>query len=96
MTQPTSIEGSTEPGRQGIAAFPFYDGPVGIRDRDGWLDVAFFAPEIKGKLPVSGTLDGRPVRITAIATRKLDPAARPRGAMCAITATVVPEDAANG
>ena len=92
MTEPVSIAGGTEPGRQGVAAFPFYSGPVGIRDRDGWLDVAFFAPEVRAKLPVSGKLDGRSVRVTAISTRQTDPAAKARGAMCAITATVIPED----
>ena len=92
MSDPVSIAGGTEPGRQGVAAFPFYSGPVGIRDRDGWLDVAFFAPEVRAKLPVSGKLDGRSVRVTAISTRQTDPAAKARGAMCAITATVFPED----
>jgi len=92
MSDPVSIAGGTEPGRQGVAAFPFYSGPVGIRDRDGWLDVAFFAPEVRAKLPVSGKLDGRSVRVTAISTRQTDPAAKARGAMCAITATVIPED----
>lgn len=92
MTDPVSIAGGAEPGRQGVAAFPFYSGPVGVRDRDGWLDVAFFAPEVRAKLPVSGKLDGRDVRITAISTRQIDPGAKPRGAMCAITATVFPED----
>ena len=92
MTEPVSIAGGTEPGRQGVAAFPFYSGSVGIRDRDGWLDVAFFAPEVRAKLPVSGKLDGRSVRVTAISTRQADPQAKPRGAMCAITATVIPED----
>lgn len=92
MSDPVSIAGGTEPGRQGAAVFPFYSGPVGIRDRDGWLDVAFFAPEVRAKLPVSGKLDGRSVRVTAISTRQADPQAKPRGAMCAITATVIPED----
>lgn len=92
MTDPISISGSAEPGRQGVALFPFFAGPVGIRERDGWWDVAFFAPEVRAKLPVSGKLDGRSVRVTAISTRQTDPAAKARGAMCAITATVIPED----
>ena len=92
MTDPVSIAGVTEPGRQGIADLPFYAGTVGIRERDGWLDVAFFAPEVRAKLPAAGKLDGRDVRITAVSTRQIDPTAKPRGAMCAITATVIPED----
>lgn len=92
MTETMSIAGGTEPGRQGVAVFPFYEGEVGIREREGWWDVAFFAAGVRAKLPVSGMLDGRPVRITAISTRQIDPNAKPRGAMCAITATVIPED----
>lgn len=90
MTESASIAGATEPGRQAVAAFPFYAGPVGVRERDGWMDVAFFAPEVRAKLPVEGTLDGSRVRITAISTRQIDPIAKARGAMCAITATVIP------
>ena len=92
MSESVSIAGGTEPGRQGVAAFPFYEGEVGIRERDGWWDVAFFAPGVRAKLPASGVLDGRSVRVTAISTRQADPAAKARGAMCAITATVIPED----
>jgi len=92
MTQTMSIAGGTESGRQGVAVFPFYEGPVGIREREGWWDVAFFASGVRAKLPVSGMLDGRSVRITAISTRQTDPSAKPRGAMCAITATVIPEN----
>lgn len=91
MTDQTSIAGSTEPGRQAQADFPFYVGSVGVRDRDGWMDVAFFAPDVRAKLPVSGTLDGKPVRITAISTRPLDRTARGRGVMSAITATAILE-----
>lgn len=89
MSEPASIAGQVEPGRQAVAAFPFYNGPVGVRERDGWMDAAFFAPAVRATLPVSGTLDGRRVRITALSTRQIDPTAKPRGAMCAITATVV-------
>lgn len=92
MSEPLSIAGGTEPGRQGVALFPFYRGAVGIRERDGWLDVAFFAPEVNAKLPATGFLDGAKVRIASVAARQIDPSARPRGAMCAITAIVVPED----
>ncbi|MBB4619983.1 hypothetical protein [Sphingomonas abaci] len=92
MTEPLSIAGGSEPGRQGVAAFPFYTGAVGIRERDGWLDVAFFAPEVRARLPAIGFLDGVKVRIASVAARQIDPSARPRGAMCAITATVIPED----
>ena len=91
MTEPTSIAGGTDPGRQAQAAFPFYKGPVGVRDRDGWMDVAFFAPSVRPTLPIHGLLDGARVRITAIDTRPLDPTDRRRGAMCAITATVLPD-----
>lgn len=94
MTEPTSIAGSTEPGRQTVAAFPFYSGPVGVRERDGWLDVAFFAPLVRMTLPISGLLDGKRVRITAVSTRQIDPTAKARGAMHAITATVIPEEGA--
>lgn len=90
MSDLRSISGTTEPGRQANADFPFYTGPVGVRDRDGWIDVAFFAPDVRVKLPAVGSLDGRKVRITAISTRQLDPSARSRGAMCAITMVVVP------
>jgi hypothetical protein len=91
MIEPTSLAGSAEPGRQAQAEFPFLKGPttVGVRDRDGWMDVAFFAPEVRAKLPADGLLDGQPVRVIAISTRVLDPTIRTRGAMCAITATVV-------
>lgn len=90
MSQPASIRGETDPGRQAVAAFPFYSGPVGVREREGWMDIAFFAPEVRrANLPVAGLLDGQRVWITALSTRQLDPTAKPRGAMCAITATVV-------
>jgi hypothetical protein len=92
MTETMSIAGGTESGRQGVAVFPFYEGPVGIREREGWWDVAFFATGVRAKLPVSGMLDGRAVRITALSTRQTDPTAKARGAMCVITATVLLED----
>lgn len=94
MSEPASIAGSIEPGRQALADFPFYAGPVGVRERDGWIDVAFFAPEVRVKLPLAATLDGRGVRVTAISTRQIDPIAKSRGAMCAITATVISDPAA--
>lgn len=91
MTELVSIAGSTEPGRQAIADFTFHKGPVGVRDRDGWMDVAFYAPSVRTTLPIHGLLDGQRVRITAIDTRPLDPTVRTRGATCAITATVIPD-----
>lgn len=89
-----SIIGAVAPSRQARADFPFYEGQVGVRERDGWLDVAFFALDVRAKLPVDGLLDGKRIRITAISTRQIDPSAKARGAMCAITATVVPEEGA--
>lgn len=93
MTELTSIIGEIEKGRQGVAAFGFYNGPVGIRDRGDWLEVAFFSPPVRATLPVTRMLDGKSVRITGIETRDPDPATpvRPRSANTrVIVATVVP------
>jgi hypothetical protein len=91
MSDATSIGGTTEPGWQAQADFPFYKGQVGVRDRGEWLDVAFFVPASpKPRLPTTGLLDSRPVRITAVSTRPVDPSLR-RGSMQAVTVTATLE-----
>lgn len=84
-----SIAGKVAENRIAQADFPFYTGPVGVVQRNGWLDVAFHAADIRVRVPVSGMLDGVPVLITSLNIRPLDPNVKSvRGAMSAITLTV--------
>lgn len=93
MTETQSIGGNVENGRTGMAAFPFFTGPVGIRDRDGAMEIAFYSPPMRFKLPVKGVIDGQDVQVIAVRARDLDPD-RPTPAHSmeprAIVATVIP------
>lgn len=95
MTEIATITGDVQNGRRGVAAFPasFYSGPVGIRERDGGMEIGFYTPPMRYRLPVEGMVDGVRVRVVSVSARDLDPAmpvparsSTPR----AITAVVVP------
>lgn len=90
-----SITGAVDNGRRGAAIFRFYEGPVGIRDRDGVIELAFFSPPLHYRLPEEGLVDGQAVRVTGVRARDIDPdvpastrSTTPR----AIVMTVVPID----
>lgn len=63
---------NVENGRTADVEFPFYTGPVGVRERDGHSELAYFgvAPELK--FPIYGKVDGKRVSVTAIQSRDLD------------------------
>jgi len=94
MIDTQSIGGAVDNGRRGVAIFrPFYEGPVSITDRGDRMEVAFFAPPARYKLPLDGMLDGERVQVTGIRVRDLNPEApvstrstEPR----AVVATVIP------
>ncbi len=97
MSEFTTITGEVENGRRGVAVFPpsFYSGPVGIRERDGGMEIAFFAPPMRYRLPVEGTVDGVKVRVVSVAARDLDPAmpvparsTTPRAIVAAVVPTI--------
>lgn len=93
MTETHSIGGSVNNGRTGVAAFPFYKGSVGIRDREGEMEVAFYSQPMRFKLPVSGFVDGQKVTVISVRARDLDPdvpTSTRSTALRAIVATVIP------
>lgn len=68
------ISGSIENGR-GEAVIPsLYTGPVGIKERSDTLELAWFGRSPVLTAPVKGTLDGEPIRVTAIRSRDLSQA----------------------
>lgn len=95
MTGSTSIAGSVEAASRGVADFPgLIKGPVGIRHRGEWIDVAFFAPAVQPPLPLRGTLDGQAAQVVSVTARELGDAPIGRtsaAATKAITATVILE-----
>jgi len=96
MNDTPSIAGGVVNGTTGIAAFTFYAGAVGICDRDGYREVAFFAPPVAPELPSEGFLDGEKVTVIEVRTRDLNPHERTRGrdrGPRAIIATVIPSPA---
>ncbi|MBD8547900.1 hypothetical protein [Sphingomonas sp. CFBP 8760] len=93
MSAAETITGGVNNGQRGTAVFTFYQGPVGIRNRSGWFEVAFFSSVVRPELPAAGLLDGKDVMVTGVTTRHLDPANPAKGRSeepRAITATVVP------
>jgi len=89
----SSIAGGVINGTTGFATFEFFAGQVGICQRDGAREVAFFAPLVTPDLPSEGILDGEKVTVIEIRTRPLNPGERTRGrdrGPCAIVATVIP------
>jgi hypothetical protein len=69
----TDIVGTIENGRTAQADFPgVYTGTVGIRDRDGFCEIAFLgrirARNFRG---VDGTLAGEPYRMVSLDTSSI-------------------------
>ena len=96
MSDTPSIAGGVNNGTTGVAAFTFYAGVVGICERDGTREVAFFASMMTPDLPAEGFLDGEKVIVTEVRTRDLNPHERTRGrdrGPRAIIATVIPSPA---
>lgn len=96
MSDTPSIAGDVINGTTGIAAFAFYAGSVGICERDGMREVAFFAPLTMPNLPSEGFLDGEKVTVIDVQIRDLNPGERTRGrdrGPRAIIATVIPSPA---
>ncbi len=96
MSDTPSIAGGVVNGTTGIAAFTFFRGLVGICDRDGVREIAFFASPVTAELPSEGFLDGEKVLVTEIRTRDLNPGERARTrdrSPRAIIATVIPSPA---
>jgi hypothetical protein len=88
-----SITGAVDNGRRGTAIFRFYEGPVGIRERDGAIELAFFSPPLRYRLPEEGLVDGQAVRVSGVRAREIDPdmpASTRSTAPRAIVMTVVP------
>lgn len=96
MSDTPSIAGGVVNGTTGIAAFTFYAGGVGICERDGYREVAFFSPLVTPELPSEGFLNGEKVTVIEVRTRDLNPGERTRGrdrGPRAIIATVIPSPA---
>lgn len=96
MSDTPSIAGGVVNGTTGIAAFAFYAGMVGICERNGFREIAFFAPTVETELPSEGILDGEKVTVIEVRTRDLNPGERIRGrdrGPRAIIATVIPSPA---
>jgi hypothetical protein len=96
MSDTPSIAGSVVNGATGIAAFTFYAGTVGICERDGYLEVAFFAHPVTAELPSEGFLDGEKVTVIEVRTRDRNPGEPTRGrdrGPRVIIATVIPSPA---
>lgn len=89
-----SLVGNIANGRRATATFPFYSGPVGIRERDESSDVfevAFFAPSFRPALPTAAVVDGVTVTVTEVVQRGIVEVAarRPRATpMQSVIATV--------
>jgi hypothetical protein len=93
VTEETVLGGSVENGRQGHAVFTFYRGPVGIRERDDRLEVAFFADKVSARIGTEGIVDSKIVTVIGVTTRELDQGAprKPKsGALKLFVATVLP------
>ena len=96
MSDTPSIAGGVINGTTGIAAFAFFAGSVGICERDGMREVAFFASMTMPNLPSEGFLDGEKVTVIDVQIRDLNPGERTRGrdrGPRAIIATVIPSPA---
>lgn len=84
--------GSIDNGRSALAEFPFYRGMVGVRDRDGYIELAYFDKVSDLKLPIDGKLDGERVRVLSVKARDLHQATASlsrTGSVRVITLTVV-------
>lgn len=88
-----SLGGRVENGRQGEAVFTFYRGPVGIRDREDRMEVAFFADKVSVRVGTEGIVDSKIVTVVGVSTRELDQGAprKPKtGALKLFVVTCLP------
>lgn len=74
-------------GRTALADFAFFTGRVGVRDREDYIEAAYFGRTRNVRLPADGTLDGEAVRAIEIQSRPV----RAGAALRAITLTIVRE-----
>lgn len=93
MSDTSSIAGGVDNGTTGVAAFTFYAGGVGICQRAGYREIAFFSLPVTAVLPCEGLVDGEKVIVTEIRSRERNPGERTRDrdrGPRIIIATVIP------
>ena len=82
------IAGRVDNGRRGQAQLPFYTGEVGVTERAGMLELAWFGRPLTLSKPAEGELDGVRIRVNGLTSRELsaDPGAQRGSSLQAIIA----------